>query len=140
VLVSPRIRAQDTCHLAGLGDGAETVEDLAEWDYGDLEGKTTPEIRKMIQGWAIWKGPIPGGETLEQVAIRARRVVERAIVQPGPVALFAHGHILRILTACWLEIEPDGGRLFALGTGSISTLGYEHDTRVITRWNLQGPL
>jgi len=108
---------------------------LREWDYGDYEGRTTDEIRKVAPGWSIWTGRVPAGETIDQVAARARAVIERAISAEGDVALFAHGHILRILTACWLELPPAAGRLFALATASLSTLGYERETRVIKRWN-----
>ncbi len=135
VLVSPRQRAQETCRIAGYADQAQIDPDLAEWNYGDFEGKTTNDIRKTYPDWDIWKGPVPHGETIEQVAVRARRVIERSVAAGGPVALFAHGHILRILTACWLGLPPDGGRLFALGTGSVSRLGFERDTRVISAWN-----
>jgi broad specificity phosphatase PhoE len=135
VLVSPRKRAQDTCRIAGYADQAQIDPDLAEWNYGDFEGKTTNEIRQTYPDWEIWKGPVPHGETIEQVAVRARRVIERSVAAHGPVALFAHGHILRILTACWLGLPPDAGRLFALGTGSVSRLGFERDTRVISTWN-----
>jgi broad specificity phosphatase PhoE len=135
VLVSPRKRAQETCRIAGYADRAQIDPDLAEWNYGDFEGKTTNEIRKTYPGWEIWKGPVPNGETIEQVADRARRVIDRSVAANGPVALFAHGHILRILTACWLGLPPDTGRLFALGTGSVSRLGFERDTRVISTWN-----
>jgi broad specificity phosphatase PhoE len=136
VLTSPRTRARETARLAGYGAGAVVDNNLQEWDYGAYEGITTAEIRKQKPGWLIWDGPIPGGETLEQVGARADRVIARAIEPSGDVALFAHGHILRILCARWLGLPPKGGQLFALDTGSISVLGFEHETRVIWRWNI----
>ena len=135
VLTSPLGRARETCRLAGYGEVAQIDADLLEWDYGNYEGRTTAEIRQREPGWSLWADGVPNGETVEQVGQRARRVIERAASAAGDVALFAHGHILRILTACWLGLEPAGGRLFALGTGSLSILGYERDTRVITLWN-----
>ena len=135
VLTSPLSRARETCRLAGYGDVTQVDSNLMEWNYGDYEGRTTAEIRKDRPGWSLWVDGVPNGETVEQVYQRARAVIERAAAAGGDVALFAHGHILRILTACWLGLEPAGGRLFALGTGTLSILGYEHDTRVITLWN-----
>ncbi len=137
VLSSPLERARETCRLAGYGDVAQVEPNLREWDYGDYEGHTTADIRKDRPGWFLWSDGVPNGETVEQVGIRARAVIDRAAQAGGDVALFAHGHILRILTACWLTLPPDDGRLFALSTGSVSTLGYEHETRVITRWNME---
>jgi broad specificity phosphatase PhoE len=136
VLSSPRTRAQETCRLAGYGDALIVDDNLQEWDYGAYEGRTSADIQREVPGWSIWKGPIPRGETIEQVAARADRVIERALGADGDVGLFAHGHILRVLTARWLQEPPDTGRLLALDTGSISVLGYEHDTRVIRQWNL----
>ena len=135
VLTSPLARARETCRLAGYGDVAEIDPNLREWDYGDYEGHTTAEIRKQAPGWSLWADGVPNGESVDQVAQRARAVIERAAPAGGDVALFAHGHILRIMTACWLGLEPAGGRLFALGTGSLSMLGYEREARVITLWN-----
>jgi len=135
VLCSPLRRARETCRLAGYGDAASVTDDLLEWDYGIYEGKTTQEIRVEQPGWSIWTTSVPKGESIGQVEHRARRVMERALAAGGDVVLFAHAHILRILTACWLGLPPDAGRLFALRTASISVLGYEHETRVMTRWN-----
>jgi broad specificity phosphatase PhoE len=135
VLTSPMQRAIDTCALAGSGYAAQIDPNLREWDYGDYEGRTTTDIQKERPGWLLWRDGVPNGETMEQVAERAEAVIDRAMRAGGDVALFAHGHILRILTACWLELRPDDGRLFALSTASLSVLGYERDTRVITRWN-----
>ena len=135
VLSSPLARALETCRLAGYGEVAELTDDLMEWDYGDYEGRRTVDIQKERPGWSLWRDGVSGGETVEEVGARARRVIDSASAAPGDVALFAHGHILRVLTACWLGLPPDGGRLFALGTAAVSVLGYEHDTQVIVKWN-----
>ena len=136
VLTSPLQRAHETCRLAGYGGVAQIEPDLCEWDYGAYEGRTSAQIQESVPGWTIWESPVPQGETIQQVAARASRVIERAAKAGGHVALFAHGHLLRILTACWLGLPPDAGRLFALGTASVSVLGYERETRVIARWNI----
>jgi len=133
VFTSPMARAMETCRLAGYGDGAIVSEDLREWNYGCYEGLTTAEIRKDSPGWTIWNAAPEGGETIEQVATRARRVIET--VPEGEVAIFGHGHMLRVLAACWLEVTPEMGRCLALSTGSISVLGYERTTRVVQMWN-----
>ena len=135
VLSSPLTRAFETCEIAGYGDVAKHSEDLLEWDYGDYEGLTTADVRKEVPGWTIWDGGVPRGETAEQVAQRARKVIDLASGAGGDVALFAHGHLLRILAACWLALPPNAGRLLGLSTASISVLGYERETRVILGWN-----
>jgi len=135
VLTSPLQRSRETCRIAGYGDIAQIDSNLYEWDYGAYEGRTTNDIRKERPDWDLWSMGVPGGETIEQVAARARRVIERATAAEGDAALFAHGHILRILTACWLDLAPSAGRLFALDTASVSTLGYERESRVIRHWN-----
>ena len=137
VLTSPRARARETCRLAGLAGAAQVDDDLAEWDYGDLEGRTSAEIRGEIPGWTIWSGPVPGGETAAQVGARADRVLARAREVAGNVALFAHGHLLRVATARWLGLPPAEGRLFALDTASISVLGLEQGLPVIRSWNVR---
>jgi probable phosphoglycerate mutase len=137
VLTSPLQRARRTCELAGLGAAAQVDPNLTEWDYGEYEGRTTEDIHRDRPGWSLFRDGVPGGETIDQVASRAQAVIDRALQSNGDVALFAHGHILRILTACWLGMTPDAARFFALGTASVSTLGHEHETRVIVRWNLQ---
>ena len=106
-----------------------------EWDYGVYEGRTTAEIREEIPGWSVWDHPIPDGESFDGVAQRAERVLERCAEVDGRVVLFAHAHILRILTACVLGLAPRTGRVFGLESGSISTIGVEHDYRVVRRWN-----
>jgi broad specificity phosphatase PhoE len=136
VLSSPLQRARETCRLAGYAESAKIDSDLIEWDYGSYEGLPTPEIRKNRPTWNLWEDGVPGGETVEEVGLRARRVIARAQTNGGDVALFAHGHLLRILAACWLGLPPDCGRLFALSTATISLLGHERDTRVISSWNV----
>ena len=135
VLTSPLARARETCRLAGLASAAQPSDDLLEWDYGLYEGRTTAEVRAEQPGWSIWTTPMPKGETVEQVGERTRRVIERVAAVDGDVALFAHAHVLRILTACWIGLPPIHGRSLTLGTASLSVLGYERQTRVIEVWN-----
>jgi probable phosphoglycerate mutase len=122
--------------LAGYGDTASMTDDLLEWDYGVYEGRTTQEIRLEQPGWSIWTASVAKGESIEQVGRRAQRVIQQVLAASGDVVLFAHAHILRILAACWLGLPPEAGRLFVLRTASISVLGYERETRVITAWNI----
>ncbi len=135
VLTSPLLRARETCRIAGYGAAAQIEPNLAEWNYGAYEGRTTAQIREQVPDWSIWTGGVPGGETMDQVAARAREVIVRAVAGGGDAALFAHGHILRILAACWLGLPPAAGQFLALSTASLSILGYERETRVIARWN-----
>jgi probable phosphoglycerate mutase len=135
VLSSPLVRAVETCRLAGYGGQAELTDDLREWDYGDYEGRRTADIQKERPDWSIWKEGVVGGETVERVGERARRVIARAMAANGDVALFSHGHMLRILTACWLGLPPVDGQFFALGTAAACVLGFEHDYHVILKWN-----
>jgi broad specificity phosphatase PhoE len=135
VLTSPLGRARETCRLAGLSEGAQVTEDLHEWNYGIYEGITTKAVRDKQPDWTIWTTPIPEGETVEQVGERARRLIARVEQAPGDVALFAHGHILRILGACWMGLPPIHGRNLGLYTATLSILGYERETRVIEVWN-----
>jgi probable phosphoglycerate mutase len=136
VLSSPKKRAVTTCKYAGLGDQMVLTDDLFEWDYGDYEGLTTVQIHeKFDKDWSIWTGTVPGGETGAQVAARADKLIARAKTAGGDVALFGHGHMLRVLTARWLGLDPADGRLFLLSTGTLSILGYERDTHVIKVWN-----
>ncbi|CNG17285.1 Possible phosphoglycerate mutase EntD [Mycobacterium tuberculosis] len=144
-LVSPAGRARRTAELAGLA-APQTDPDLREWDYGGYEGITTAEIRETRPGWFLWDdGVVPGdaahpGETVAQVGARADAVLARVgPLDGGDVALVAHGHFLRVLTARWLGLEPALGRLFALGTGTLSALGTEHDRPVIRAWNVPPP-
>jgi broad specificity phosphatase PhoE len=133
VLASPMRRAIDTCHLAGYQP--EIEDNLREWDYGSYEGLTSEDIHKTAPGWTIWTGPVPGGETPAQIGARADRVIQRCSAVSGNVALFSHGHMLRVLGARWLDLAPDAGRLLGLDTASISALGWEHKQRVIRLWN-----
>ena len=143
VFTSPARRAVTTAAFAGLSN-AQPDPDLWEWDYGGYEGLTTPQILKTRPGWYLWRdGVIPGdaahpGETIEQVAQRTERVLARVapLLAGGNVALVAHGHVLRVLTACYLRVPPSDGRLFRLDTGTVSTLGAEHAEPVITSWNV----
>jgi broad specificity phosphatase PhoE len=146
VFTSPARRAVRTAELAGLAD-AKPDPDLWEWDYGGYEGLTTRQIREWRPGWYIWRdGVIPGdaahpGETVEQVGERADRVLRRVepLLADGDVALVAHGHMLRVLTARFLRLNPSDGRLFRLDTGTVSTLGHEHGEPVILVWNAPPP-
>ncbi len=144
---SPAQRAVRSAQLAGLTtvpSGVRTDPDLAEWDYGGYEGRTTADIRRERPRWYLWRdGVIPGdaahpGETLCQVGARADAVLGRVrpLLARGDVALVAHGHVLRVLAARWLGLDPDGGRLFQLDTGTLSTLGTEHGEPVIAAWNV----
>jgi probable phosphoglycerate mutase len=139
VLTSPRARARETAELAGLGDRAEIDEDLAEFDYGEYEGRTTPEIREERPGWSLWEDGAPGGETVADVGARADRVIARALAAGGDVALFAHGHLLRVLGARWIELPPAAAGSLALSTGALCRLGFERERRVIWGWNDTGP-
>ena len=134
-LTSPLARALETCRLAGFGDTALEREDLREWDYGAYEGRTTAEIRNDRPGWSLWRDGAPDGETAAQVGDRADRVVAEARSVDGNVILFAHGHLLRVLAARWLGLEPSAGKLFALDPATISILGYEREIAVIQLWN-----
>jgi broad specificity phosphatase PhoE len=139
VLSSPLSRALDTCREAGLGDQAELTPDLCEWDYGEYEGITTADIRTGRPGWNLWRDGCPGGETAEDVGRRVDRVLDSLTGLEGDAAVFAHGHVLRVLTARWLRLGPEKGALFKLDTGTLSVLGYERETRAITRWNVPVP-
>jgi probable phosphoglycerate mutase len=155
VLRSPMQRARETCAIAGFGERAVVDDGLCEWNYGVYEGQTTAEIQREIPGWSVWTSPIVGGETLEEVGVRADGVIAGAVAAVsgvgGPtsqkldvgypddevrrVLLFGHAHILRILAARWIGLAPVGGSMLVLGTGSVSVLGWERETRVVQRWN-----
>lgn len=135
VLTSPRQRAQETCRLAGFGDVAETEDAIQEWNYGSYEGKTTSEIRQIRPEWSIWKDGPAGGESIGQVATRAKKIITQCERYSGPVLLFSHAHFLRVLAACWLGLESVAGRLFEMDVASLSILGHERETRVIRLWN-----
>jgi len=138
VLCSPLKRAARTCELAGLGGQCEQDPDLVEWDYGNYEGLKTPDIRQRDPGWTIFTHPTPGGETAAQVGARLDRVIARVRapgIAPGDVALFGHGHALRVLGARWLGLPPQDGRHFMLGTATVCVLSYEHNAPAVLRWN-----
>jgi broad specificity phosphatase PhoE len=137
VLTSPLQRAAETCRLTGLGHAAQVRGDLREWDYGAYEGRTTPEIRSNRPGWNLWVDGVPDGESIEQVGARADRVVAEVRATDGDAALFAHGHILRVIAARWLGMPPDRGGSFVLETATLSVLGYERETPAMLGWNLR---
>jgi broad specificity phosphatase PhoE len=133
VLSSPLRRAADTARLAGFEP--ELRDELAEWDYGDYEGRRTAEIREEVPDWTIWRYGAPGGESVAEAGARADRVVEELRRCEGDVLVFGHGHFLRVLTARWLMLAPSEGRLFALDPATLSALGYEREQPVIRLWN-----
>ncbi|WP_422295473.1 histidine phosphatase family protein [Candidatus Binatus sp.] len=137
VFTSPLQRARRTCELAGFGDRAEVFGDLVEWNYGEYEGKRTEEIRAKRPDWQLFRDGCPGGESPDQIGARADRVVKRIREVQGNVLIFSSGHILRVMTARWLGLEPLAGKYFLLSTASLSALGYEHDLSqpVIRLWN-----
>jgi broad specificity phosphatase PhoE len=138
ILSSPLRRAFETAYLAGLKSRLELEDDLREWDYGDYEGITTKQIREKVPNWTVWTHPCPNGETIEQVAARADRVLARCEQIKGNIALFSHGHFLRVLVSRWIDLSPDNGRHFLLHTSTLSILAYEREVHVIRTWN--GPL
>jgi broad specificity phosphatase PhoE len=135
VLTSPLQRATETCCLAGLGERSEEREDLREWDYGEYEGRTTPDIRDERPGWTLWDDGVPGGERAGDVGARADRVIAEVRGVDGDVVLFGHGHMLRVLAARWILLPPTAGGRFGLDPATISVLGYERETSVILGWN-----
>jgi len=135
VLCSPLLRARETCELAGFGEVAVVCEELREWDYGEYEGLTTPQIREKNSGWNLWRDGCPGGETPEQVGSRADVAISRLRSTEEDSLAFAHGHILRVLSARWIGMEPAAGARFALAAGAVGALGYERETEVVARWN-----
>jgi broad specificity phosphatase PhoE len=137
VLCSPLRRARETCEEAGFGDRAVFCDELREWDYGDYEGLTTAEIRTRDPGWDLWRDGCPGGERPGQVGARVDRMLA-LVPGVGHVVIFAHGHVLRVMAARWLQLEPSAGARFALGPGAVSVLGQERETRVVLGWNASG--
>src|SRR5262249_236451 len=135
VLTSPRARARSTCELAGLGACAEVTDDLAEWNYGAYEGRTTEDIRAEVSGWTIFRDGAVGGETAREVAARADRVLARAADAGGVVALFSHGHFLRVLGARWIGEPASAGAWLGLDPATLSFLGHEREQRVLRAWN-----
>lgn len=134
VLTSPRLRARETARLAGFAD-ATVDDDLVEWDYGEYEGLTSQEIHERDPDWTIFTGTVEGGETAEEVAARAQRLLDRVTGGDGPVLLFAHSHFLRLLTAVALELGPRAGARFIIDPATISVIGSERLTRALARWN-----
>jgi broad specificity phosphatase PhoE len=140
VMCSPLLRARDTARLAGYQD-IVIDDDLAEWNYGDYEGRTSAEIREHRPGWTLWTDGVPNGERIEQVSARADRVLvrARAALADGPVVLVAHGHISRVIGARWIALPAQAGANLALGTAAPSVLGFQYDEPVIVHWNLPNP-
>lgn len=135
VLCSPRLRARRTCELAGWAEKAEISPDLTEWNYGDYEGLTTPDIQRSVPGWTVFTHPCPNGETADQVSTRVDRVIARVREAGCDTLLVGHSHCLRVLAARWLALDPLAARFFALETGTWSQLSYEHGNPVIQAWS-----
>jgi probable phosphoglycerate mutase len=131
-------RARETCELAGLGDKAVIDSDLVEWNYGEYEGLTPKQIHEVAPGWLIFRDGCPGGEAPEQVGARVDRVIARSRAVDGDIALFAHGHVLRVLAARWIGLPAGGGQHFLLDTGTMCVLGYYREIPAVRIWN--GPL
>lgn len=134
-LTSPLRRARDTCVLAGFVDCMETDADLVEWDYGEYEGLTPDEIERRAPGWMIFTDGCPGGESPVQIAERVDRVIAKLRGMQGQVAVFAHGHVLRVLAARWLDLPLPAASRLLLQTATLSTLGYYRDIPALKRWN-----
>jgi probable phosphoglycerate mutase len=135
VLVSPLRRARETCERSGLGSAAVIDADLVEWNYGNYEGLTSKQIHEEAPGWLIFRDGCPGGEAPGQIGTRADRVIARARAVEGDVALFAHGHVLRVLVARWLGLPAGAGQHFLLDTGTLSVLGYYRRIPAVKTWN-----
>jgi broad specificity phosphatase PhoE len=135
VLSSSLSRALDTCRLAGFSDRAELNDVLLEWDYGEYEGLTTAQIREMRPGWNLWRDGCPGGETTADVGARVDSIIGELQAMDGDVALFAHGHVLRVLASRWVELPAEAAARFWLATATISVLGFERETPAMRRWN-----
>lgn len=136
VLVSPLRRAEETCRLAGYTEEARIDPNLREWNYGEFEGKTTPEIRERHPDWDLWKDEIPGGEALAEVVARASKVLESVERSAKDVLIFSHGDMIRVIAALWLGWPPETGRSLALDTASVSILGFDEGNRTLLRWNV----
>ena len=135
VLTSPLHRARETCELAGFGNRAHIEPDLMEWNYGEYEGLTPQQIHARRQGWMIFRDGCPGGESSEQVGARVDRIIAKANATGGNVALFAHGHIFRVLAARWIGLSARAGQHFLLDTATLNVLGYYRDTPALKIWN-----
>jgi broad specificity phosphatase PhoE len=136
VYTSPLSRAAETCRLAGLGEASEVRDELLEWDYGEYEGHTTAEIREGRPDWLLWRDGCPAGESAADVGARVDRLLAALDGVDGAVALFAHGHLLRVLAARWLGLPPQDGGLLKLDTATVSVLGWEREVAVVRRWNM----
>jgi broad specificity phosphatase PhoE len=135
VLVSPLSRAVETCELAGFRAVAERRPELVEIDYGDAEGVTTAQMREQVPGWSVWTHETPGAEPLSAVGERLEPILAEMRSTSGDMAIFAHGHVLRVLAALWIGMKPPGGARLALSTGTLSVLGWERENQVIRAWN-----
>jgi broad specificity phosphatase PhoE len=135
VLSSPLKRALETCQLTGFGDVVELRQELHEWDYGEYEGLTTPQIKDRRPDWDLWRDGCPGGESPDQVSARADRLLASLARIEGEVLMFAHGHILRVVSARWLEMPIAAGGRLLLGAGALCVLGHERQTQALERWN-----
>jgi probable phosphoglycerate mutase len=136
VFSSPLLRARETCALAGFGADAVICDDLREWDYGDYEGLTFNEIRSLAPSWNLWRDGCPGGESPAQVGERADRAIDALVdSHPATALAFAHGHILRMIAARWVSLEPAAGARFVLATAAIGVLGHERHTNTVEHWN-----
>lgn len=135
VLTSPQGRAAETCSLAGFGDAADSRADLREWDYGEYEGRTRRDVRVERPGWTVWRDGCPGGEAADDVAERVDRVVAELRAGAGDVAVFAHGHSLRVLAVRWIGLAPEVGENLPLGTAAISVVGWDREAPAILLWN-----
>ena len=135
VFSSPLERALETCRLTGFGDVVELREELHEWDYGEYEGLTTPQIKDERPDWDLWRDGCPGGESPDQVGARADRLLASLAKIDGEVLMFAHGHILRVLSARWVDMPVDAGARLLLSAGALCVLGHERETRALERWN-----
>jgi len=135
VLSSPLVRAWETMQRAGYGAQGVAEDNVLEWDYGVYEGLRTDDIRRQIPDWSVWTHPIDGGESVEDVGVRADLVIEQCLAAEGRVAVFAHGHFLRVLAARWVGLPAVAGLSFGLGTATVSMLGWERENRVLQGWN-----
>jgi broad specificity phosphatase PhoE len=138
ILISPSARARETFELCGMSGEAQVREDLLEWDYGDYEGLTSAQIKVERPRWDLWRDGCPGGEMPAEVGARADRLVAELNGIDGIVAVFSHGHVLRVLGARWIGLEPEGGGRLGLSTGALCTLGHEHGRPILSSWNDTG--
>lgn len=135
VLSSPLVRAWETMLRAGYGATGVADDNVLEWDYGVYEGRRTDDIRAEIPGWSVWTHPIEGGESVDEVGARADLAIEECLAADGRVAVFAHGHFLRVMAARWMGLPAADGKNLSLGTATVSTLGWERENRVLQGWN-----